>query len=91
MNQAKNSKGGFMKQEELGNMPDKSALGLAGEHFLEMKDKREAASANLERAGAELAEAFVKAKKFQVRVKDKLITFSQDLKTQIKVVSPREP
>lgn len=80
----------MVKETELPGMPPASALSLSGEQYLAAKDKLEKAKEELKDRAASLAAAFVKAKKAQIKIEGKLIRFSQDTKTLIKVSTPRE-
>ena len=75
---------------ELPGMPPASALSLASEQYLTAREKLENAKNHLKDCASSLAAAFVKAKKAQIKVNGKLIRFSQDTKTLIKVSTPRE-
>lgn len=80
----------MVKEAELPGMPPASALTLTSEQYLAAREKLEKAKNDLKDRGSDLAAAFVKAKKTQMKINGKLIRFSQDTKTLIKVSTPRE-
>lgn len=76
------------KQEEFGEMPDRTPLGKKAIVYLKQKDEVEKQKDKLDDIGEELIELFLKEGKKKISIDGNMVELRKIMKNQIKVTKP---